>query len=60
MITTEGKNAHLFVCKRTGFVRQRPRDFVKKTLTPVIYCDWSRIESSVKNLTRVESPFFSM
>jgi len=34
-IITEAKNSHFFVCKRTGFVHQEFRDFVKMTLTRV-------------------------
>ena len=52
LIITQAKNAHFFVCKRTGFVRQELRDFVKMTLSRVIHCDSSH---SVKNVTRVES-----
>jgi len=33
LITTEAKQAYFFVCKRTGFVNQMFRDFVKMTLT---------------------------
>ena len=40
---TEAKNAHVFVCKRTGFVYQEVRDFVKMTLTRVIVCESSRV-----------------
>jgi len=42
LIITEAKNAHFFVCKRTGFVYPRLRDFVKMALSQVIDCDWSR------------------
>jgi len=60
LIIAEAKNAHFFVCKRTGFVHQELRDFVKMTLTRVS-SHWVWLESShfVKNVTRVESPFFS-
>jgi len=36
LIITEAKNAHFFVCKRSGFVHQELRDFVKMTLTRVL------------------------
>jgi len=66
MIITEAKNAHFFMCKRTAFVHQKLRDFVKMTLTRAIDCDLCRTESfCVKrdssrvtiflNVTRVES-----
>jgi len=60
LIITEAKNAHFFVYKQTGFVHQRLRYFVKMTLTGVS-CDWLWLESSrsVKNVTLIESPFFS-
>jgi len=41
LIITEAKYAHFFVRKRTGFVRQRLRDFVKMTLTRISsHCIW--------------------
>jgi len=43
LIIIEAKNAHFFVCKRTGFVYQELRDFVKMTLTRVIDFDSSRV-----------------
>jgi len=43
LIITETKNAHFFVCKRTGFVHQELKDIVKMTLTRVIDCDSSRV-----------------
>jgi len=54
------KNAHFFVCKRTGFVNQELRDFAKMTLTRRL-SHWLWLESidSVKNLTSVESPICS-
>jgi len=60
LIITEAKNAYFFVCKRTGFVHQELRDFVKMTLNWVA-SHWLWLEPchSVKNVTRVESPFFS-
>jgi len=60
LFVTEAKNAHFFVCKRTGYVHQRLRDFVKRTLTQVL-SHWLWLESShsAKNVIRVESPFFS-
>jgi len=42
LIIIEAKNAHFFVCKRTGFVHQELKDIVKMTLTRVIDCDSSR------------------
>jgi len=46
--------------KRTGFVHQELRDFVKMTLSRVSsHWLWLKSSDSVKNLTRVESPFFS-
>jgi len=56
LIITEAKNAHFFVCKRTGFVHQRLRDFVKMTLTRVSDCDSGRVESFCENVSR---PFLS-
>jgi len=47
VIITEAKNAHSFVYKRTGFVHQELRDFVKMTLT--------QVSSHWLNVTRVES-----
>jgi len=44
-IITEAKNAYFFVCKRTGFVHQELRDFVKMTLTRVS-SHWLWLESS--------------
>jgi len=60
LIITEAKNPHFFVCKRTGFVLQELRDFVKTALTRVS-SQWLWLESSysVKNVTRVETPSFS-
>jgi len=60
LIITEAKNVHFFACKRSGFVHQELRDFVKVTLTRVS-SSWLWLESgqSVENVTRVESPFFS-
>jgi len=69
LIITEAKNAHFFVCKRTGFVHQGLRDFVKMTLTRVesfcekrdssrvtIFLVVTQVESeSPKIVTRVES-----
>jgi len=43
LIITEAKNAYFFVYKRTGFVHQELRDFVKMTLSRVIDCDSSRV-----------------
>ena len=50
------KNCSFFVGKRTGFVHQKLRDFVKMTLTRVS-SHWLWLESSysVKNVTGVES-----
>ena len=60
LIITEAKNAHFFVCKRTGFVHQELKDIVEMTLSR-FSSHWLWLESShfVKNVTRVESPFFS-
>jgi len=60
LIITEAKNAHFFKCTRSRFVYQELRDFVKMTLTR-FSSNWRWLESShsVKNVTRVESPFFS-
>jgi len=51
---------YFFVCKRTGFVHQELNDIVNMTLTR-FSSHWLWLESShfVKNVTRVESPFFS-
>ena len=46
------------MCKRTGFVHQELRDFVKMTLFSSHWL-WLESSHSVKNVTRVESPFFS-
>jgi len=60
LIITEWKNAHFFVGKPTGFVHEELRDFVKMTLTRVSsHLLWLDSSHSVKNVTRVESPFFS-
>jgi len=57
---TEAKNAHFFVCKRTGFTHQRLKEFVNMTLTRVSsHWLWHESSHSVKNVTRVESPSFS-
>jgi len=53
---TEAKYANFFMRKRTGFVHEELRDFVKMILTRVS-SHWLWLESShyVKNVTRVES-----
>jgi len=45
LIITEAKNAHFFVCKRTGFVHKGLSDFVKLFWleSRVINCDSSRV-----------------
>ena len=45
LIITEAKNPYFFVCKRTGFVHQELRDFVKMALTRVS-SHWQWLESS--------------
>jgi len=45
LIITEAKSAHFFVCKRTGFVHEELRDFVKMTLTRVS-SQWLWLEPS--------------
>ena len=60
LVITEAKNPYFFVWKRTGFVHQELRDFVKMTLTRVSsHWLWLESSQSVKNVTRVELPFFS-
>jgi len=55
LIITEAKNAHFFVCKRTGFVHEELKDFVKMTLTLVSsHWMWLETSHSVKNVTRIE------
>jgi len=69
LMITEAKKADCFVCKRTGCVNQMFGDFVKMTLTQVIDCNSSRVDSfgkkrdtsrvftlSFLNVTPVESP----
>jgi len=60
LIITEAKHALFFKRTRSGFVYQELRDFVKMTLTRVS-SHWLWLESShsVKNVSRVESPFYS-
>jgi len=53
LIITGAKNFHSFVCKQTGFVHQRLRDFVKRTLNRVIDCGLSRVIDSSHIITVV-------
>jgi len=68
LIITGPKNDHCSVWKQTGFVDQSLLDFAKMTLTQVIDCDSTRVESPsfstwlessrvtiFLNVTRVES-----
>jgi len=61
LIIIEAENVHFFKCTRCGFVYQELRDFVKMTLTRVIDCDSSRVESLCEKCDScwVVSPFFS-
>jgi len=56
LIITEAKNANFFMCKRTEFVHEELRDFVKMTLAR-LSSHWLWLESShsVKNVTRFGS-----
>jgi len=60
VIITEAKNAYFFVCKRTGFIHQELRDFVKMTPTRVS-SHWLWLDSfcEKRDSSRVKSLFFS-